>query len=416
MSISLGGRSIRGLRYVDELGDEHVIILAYLDGVAVWDGRMPVFVQAPRAMATAVGYAPVVSAESRLVAPAAVAYAEAGRPVIAGAVSIAPPAAVASAVVQVPELSHGHVIDIPAAIASAEAHVPVVSVVAGIIAPTAVATAVGHVPDVSAAVTAGVPVALVYAEAHVPEVGSRVELVVPTASASAAASAPTVSAAVAVAVPVASASAAGYAPTLSRGHNLSTPTAAASATAYAPEVQQANPEYVDAISDGGSFPSNYTKTIQTGRNGAVVVAVHVNSDSITASVSVGGVAATLIDSTTRWWVFAVTGLPEGAASVVVSWSVPGGNFSGNFAAMSFSDVTAISTPQITTSATITLTGTGRLAAGLWAATGNRNATQGDVLRVKSPQINDNVIIHGTTSTDAVMGLTSPQRGACFWLT
>lgn len=182
------------------------------------------------------------------------------------------------------------------------------------------------------------------------------------------------------------------------------------------DVQHGLPEYVDAISDGGSFPSNYTKTIQSGRNGAVVVAVHVNNDSITASVSVGGVAATLIDSTTRWWVFAVTGLPEGAASVVVSWSVPGGNFSGNFAAMSFSDVTAISTPQITTSATVTLTGTGRLAAGLWAATGNRTATQGDVLRVKSPQINDNVIIHGTTSTDAVMGLTSPQRGACFWLT
>lgn len=416
MSISLGGRSIRGLRYVDEVGEEHVIILAYLDGVAVWDGRMPVFVQAPRAMATAVGHAPVVSAESRLVAPTAVAYAEAGRPVIAGAVSIAPPVAVASAVAEVPELSHGHVLDIPAAIASAEAHVPVVSVVAGIIAPTAVATAVGHVPDVSAAVTAGVPVALVYAEAHVPEVGSRVELVVPVASASAAAAAATVSAAVAVAVPVAAASAAGYAPALSRGHNLSIPTATASAIAYAPEFQQGNPEYVDAVSDGGAFPSNYTKTIQSGRNGAVLVAVHTTNDAIGATVSVDGKPAALVDSTTRWQAFAVTGVSEGPVSVSVKWSDPNGNFSGNFVAMSFSDVTAISTPQITTSATITLTGTGRLAAGLWAATGNRNATQGDVLRAKSPQINDNVIIHGTTSTDAVMGLTSPQRGACFWLT
>lgn len=176
------------------------------------------------------------------------------------------------------------------------------------------------------------------------------------------------------------------------------------------------PEYVDSTSKGASFPPNWTDPIQVGPRGAVVVAVHTNNSSFNASVSIDGVAATLIDSTTQWQVFAVTGLPEGLASVAVSWNVPGGNFSGNFAAMSFSNVSSVGTPKITTSATVTLTGTGKLAAGLWAATGNRNATQGDVLRVKSPQINDNVIIHGTTSTDAVMGLTSPQRGACFWLT
>ncbi|AUH68535.1 MULTISPECIES: hypothetical protein [Gordonia] len=279
MSISLGGRSIRGLRYVDEVGEEHVIILAYLDGVAVWDGRIPQLIQVPRARASAVAFVPEVAAEALLVAPIAVAYAEAAVPTVAGAVGISPPTATASAVAHVPGLTNGHVLDIPTAIASAEAHVPVVAVVAGIIAPTAVATAVAHVPEVSAAVDAAVPQARAYAEAHVPEVGSRVEVLVPLAEATALAHLPDVQAAVAVAAPMATATAVGSKPTVSAGAEVAVPQAMASAVAHVPEVKvSTGPDLV-----GTTTSSSTTVPLPAHQSGDLILVFASNLSSNTAT-------------------------------------------------------------------------------------------------------------------------------------
>lgn len=177
------------------------------------------------------------------------------------------------------------------------------------------------------------------------------------------------------------------------------------------------PEYVDSVAKGGSFPPNYADAIQIGPRGAVLVGVHTNNDTYidTVVVKVGGIAATLIDAAQRWKLFVVTGLSAGASTVEVIWSSPGGNFSANYAAMSFANVQTVGIPQVTTTTPITLTNSARLAVGFWTAGGIRTATEGDILRIVSPRLNDGVAIHGTTSDDAIMGLTQPQRGACLWL-
>ncbi|UTN92945.1 hypothetical protein SEA_FINKLE_26 [Gordonia phage Finkle] len=177
------------------------------------------------------------------------------------------------------------------------------------------------------------------------------------------------------------------------------------------------PEYVGSVAKGGSFPPNYADAIQVGPRGAVMVGVHTNNDTYidTVVVKVGGTTATLIDSAQRWKLFLVTGLSAGTATVEVIWSSPGSNFSGNYAAMSFSNVTSVGIPQVATTTPVTLTNNAKLAVGFWTAGGIRTAAEGDVLRVVSPRLTDGIAIHGTTSDDAIMGLTQPQRGTCLWL-
>lgn len=237
MPIAQRGRGVQGLRYIDVVGVEHIILLAYYGAHVVWDGHVHQSMRAPRATSRSKALLVSIRADSRVMVPRSVSYSEAMPPSsVSGGVRIAPLVATSVGRAYSLTLSNEHNLSVPRATSLSTAPVPVVRTFSGVLVPRATSTGQAFVPTLFADAAPVVPAALSFAQAWPPTVGSRTTIVAPVATATAVAHVPGLGSDNHVPVPRATSTAQAYAVSIAADASISVVVATSASQAHAPEV------------------------------------------------------------------------------------------------------------------------------------------------------------------------------------